>query len=58
MQFTDSANEMFKAPVLSLFGNILVFLVPAAFPVDECPTILIEDEEEEVCTFEPYKPSL
>lgn len=40
---------------MSLFGNIFVFLVPAAFPVDECPTISIDDEEEEeVCSFVPF----
>jgi hypothetical protein len=37
------------------FGNILVFLVLAAFPVDECPTISVEDDEEEVMCSRIFK---
>jgi hypothetical protein len=36
----------------------VLFLVPAAFPVDECPTLAIEDEDQEVMFYETYKPTV
>jgi hypothetical protein len=33
----------------------MLFLVPAAFPVDECPTLATEDEDQEVMFCETYK---
>jgi hypothetical protein len=32
----------------------MLFLVPAAFPVDECPTLAIEDEDQEVMFYATY----
>ena len=36
----------------------MLFLVPAAFPVDECPTLAIEDEDQEVMFYATYKTSV
>jgi hypothetical protein len=33
----------------------VLFLVPAALPVDECPTLAIEDDDDEVMFHETYK---
>jgi hypothetical protein len=36
----------------------MLFLVPAAFPVDECPTLPFEDEDQEVMFYATYKTSV